>query len=102
MTVKYIAFDGTEFDDEKKCKDYEKKKRNYNKEACTEIKNARSALKKLDDFCHFWVATLSAHCGNCPLRDLCNGDEDFIERFNEKNPFGNGNIDVDDSITEED
>jgi len=89
MTVKYIAFDGTEFDDEKKCKDYEKEN---SREIRAEIGNARHALKRLDDFCDFWFCSVpGACCKNCPLTKLCEqiNSDSFENLFNKENPFGN-------------
>lgn len=98
MTVKYIAFDGTEFDNEQKCKNYEKEN---SKKIRAEIGNARHALRRLDDFCDFWSDNLHYECANCPLTLLCeNGRDEFETYFNKKNPFGN--INTDGSIIEED
>lgn len=99
MTVKYIAFDGTEFYNEEACKDYEKVN---SVKIRTEIGNARYALKRLDDFCDFWSFHLQYKCEKCPLSKLCDkvAEDDFERYFNKENPFGN--IDVDGTIIEED
>lgn len=99
MTVKFIAFDGTEFNNEKECTDYE---RESDVKICTEIGNARHALKRLDDFCDFWSSNLCYDCINCPLIKLCDGihTEKFEDYFNKENPFGN--IDYAGDVIEED
>lgn len=98
MTVKYIAFDGQEFDNEKECKDYENKN---SRRICAEIGNARHALRMLDDFCNYWSFNLKCGCENCPLTKLCDVmTDDFEKYFNKENPFGN--IDYTGTIIEED
>lgn len=98
MTVKYIAFDGQEFDNEKRCKDYE---RENNAKVRTEIANARHALRRLDDFCKTWSEQFHYDCSRCPLIYLCvNISGEFEKYFNKHNPFGN--IDVDGTLIEED
>lgn len=100
MTVKYIAFDGKEFDNEEKCKEYEK---GNSKKIRAEIGNVRHALKTLDDFCDFWFGSVpGASCKNCPITNLCeNVKAEFFENlFNKENPFGN--IDYEGDVIEED
>lgn len=99
MTVKYIAFDGKEFDNEQDCKDYEKEN---GRKIRTEIGNARYALKRLDDFCDFWSFNLHYECEQCPLSKLCDKvcEYDFEDYFNKENPLGNVNYDG--TIIEED
>jgi len=98
MTVKYIAFDGKEFDNEQKCKDYEKEN---SKEIRAEIGNVRHALKRLDDFCEFWLFHLHYGCTECPLTHICYVKKDSFEKlFNKENPFGN--VNVDGTLIEED
>lgn len=98
MTVKYIAFDGKEFDNEKECKNYEEEN---GRGIRIEIGNARFALRRLDEFCEFWSNKKHCGCGNCPLTHLCDGlTKGFEEYFNKENPFGN--IDEDGTLIEED
>ena len=99
MTVKYIAFDGKEFDNEKKCKEYEKVN---SVKIRAEIGNARYALKRLDDFCDFWLNLSFGSCGNCPITKICAHIKvcSFEDSLNKENPFGN--IDYDGTIIEED
>lgn len=98
MTVKYIAFDGTEFYNEEECKEYE---RDVDIEVRVEIGKARYALKRLDDFCNFWSSDFKYDCTNCPLIHLCEGrKKEFESYFNKENPFGN--VDYEGDVIEED
>lgn len=99
MTVKYIAFDGKEFDNEERCRDYE---RENSIKIRVKIGDARYALKRLDDFCDFWSFELQYGCEKCPLSKLCDkvAENDFEEYFNKENPFGN--IDYTGVVIEED
>jgi hypothetical protein len=96
MTVKYIAFDGKEFDNEEKCKEYE---RYVGEDIRLKIGNARNALRRLDEFCEFWSNNPLYNCSKCPLNNLCE-DTSFESYFYKGNPFGN--VDVDGSLIEED
>lgn len=99
MTIKYIAFDETEFDNEQECKEYERKN---SSEIRAQIGNARYALKRLDDFCDFWSFNLHCECEKCPLSNLCDkvNEYDFEDYFNKENPFGN--VDYEGDVIEED
>lgn len=98
MTVKYIAFDGKEFDNEEKCKEYE---RYIGKDMRIKIGGVRNALRNLDDFCEFWSSDRKYDCSKCPLTHLCEGlQKGFESYFNKENPFGN--VDVDGTLIEED